>query len=303
VRKGGGLGNFIWLDSQDMAGVDKMVLRACTVWLIGVQREANEIKRNLSNIPAGVKRPKPEQIASLDRCQFYACFEKVTAEVYVQPAWMTDQGAIAIATGERSIDEALPPAAAKSRKPQEAKVKPEEAQRLRDQNRDLTNKVAELEGTINELRGSIDRRDAGGQSPILREVMPERSPPGAVAGAGFSLDEIWAEVKRRAVADPSVLKILTSKPEIEVLVERKTIQIDGSSLKGRVARLIAQGFMREGVTHGATRTELKRTGPDVNSGNLSTVFKDFVRDGFLTLEGDRYKAAPGMKVTTKDLRS
>src|SRR3990167_1630985 len=62
VRKGGGLKNYIWVDSQDMAGVDKVILRGCAVWLIGVQREANEIKRNLSNIPADIKRPKPVDI-------------------------------------------------------------------------------------------------------------------------------------------------------------------------------------------------------------------------------------------------
>jgi len=31
VRKGAAIGNFIWVDSQDMAGVDKTILRGCTV--------------------------------------------------------------------------------------------------------------------------------------------------------------------------------------------------------------------------------------------------------------------------------
>ena len=78
VRKGSAIGNHIWVDSQDMAGVDKTILRGCPVWLIGVQREANEIKRNLANIPAGILRPKPEDIANLDRGHFYACWKDRT---------------------------------------------------------------------------------------------------------------------------------------------------------------------------------------------------------------------------------
>jgi hypothetical protein len=74
VRKGSGIGNRIWVDSQDMAGVDKVILRGCPVWLVGVQREANEIKRNLANIPPPTGRPKAGDVAMLERGQFFACF-------------------------------------------------------------------------------------------------------------------------------------------------------------------------------------------------------------------------------------
>ena len=56
IRKGAGLHNYVWLDSQDIGGIDKELLRSCPVWLLGVQREANEIKRVLENIPAGISR-------------------------------------------------------------------------------------------------------------------------------------------------------------------------------------------------------------------------------------------------------
>jgi hypothetical protein len=109
VRKGAGLGNMIWVDSQDMAGVDKVILRGCTVWLIGVQREANEIGRNLKNIPAGVKRPKADEVARLSRGQFFACWGEHTVKVYVQPAWMGADAAQAVARGAQTpIHQAVP---------------------------------------------------------------------------------------------------------------------------------------------------------------------------------------------------
>lgn len=103
AREGAALRNFIWIDSQDMAAVDKLILRACAVWLIGVQREANEIKRALSNMPAGLKKPKASDVATLQLGQFFACFGSEIRKTYVQPAWMDDKAATNIASGRLSV--------------------------------------------------------------------------------------------------------------------------------------------------------------------------------------------------------
>jgi hypothetical protein len=97
IRKGAGLQNFVWLDSQDIGGIDKEVLRQCTVWLFGVQRETNEIERNLANIPAGVKKPKAADIATLKKGQFIVSYGDQVLTVYVHPAWLDAERAIAAA--------------------------------------------------------------------------------------------------------------------------------------------------------------------------------------------------------------
>lgn len=150
IRKGAGLGNHIWLDSQDMAGVDNLALRACTVWLIGVQRETNEIRRNLANIPANLKRPSAADVATLERGQFFACFEKTVAKVYVQPARMTEDQARAIAVGAADIDDARPPPAPlphipRPRKKQEDEVDAATARALTDENERLKAELAGAE--------------------------------------------------------------------------------------------------------------------------------------------------------------
>lgn len=108
VRKGAGIGNLMWTDSQDMAGVDNIVLRGSTVWLIGVQREANEIKRALANIPAGVAKPKAADVALLELGQFFVCYGRTCVRTYVQPAWMSADAARAIATGKASVPAVRP---------------------------------------------------------------------------------------------------------------------------------------------------------------------------------------------------
>jgi hypothetical protein len=74
IRKGGAAKNFVWLDSQDIAGVHKNILRSVGVWILGVQREANEIKRALAHIPGNVRKPSADDIMGLERGQFFACY-------------------------------------------------------------------------------------------------------------------------------------------------------------------------------------------------------------------------------------
>jgi hypothetical protein len=58
AREGAVIGNLLMCDSQDIAGVDTVVRQAASVWILGVQRELNELKRTLGMIPAGIKKPK-----------------------------------------------------------------------------------------------------------------------------------------------------------------------------------------------------------------------------------------------------
>lgn len=104
VRKGSALGNHIWVDSQDMAGVDKTILRGCPVWCIGVQREANEIGRTLANIPAGIGHPSAADVARLRRGQFYACWGSHVVKTYVQPVWMAPALAQDVARAHADAD-------------------------------------------------------------------------------------------------------------------------------------------------------------------------------------------------------
>jgi hypothetical protein len=106
IRKGAASGNYVWLDSQDIAGVHKDVLRSVGVWILGVQREGNEIKRTIGHAGAPATKLKPEQIMTLGRGQFYACFDSVAVKTYVQPFWVGDVHAQAIARGEEKLESA-----------------------------------------------------------------------------------------------------------------------------------------------------------------------------------------------------
>ncbi|MBU0906619.1 MAG: hypothetical protein KKE05_00510 [Nanoarchaeota archaeon] len=105
IRQGATNKNFVWIDSQDMAGVDKIPLKQISTWILGYQSERNEVKHTLDQISLPKKmKPKEEEIMNLKKGHFFlSCYEGVYS-VYVQPSWLSDEDAIKIAKGKLDVD-------------------------------------------------------------------------------------------------------------------------------------------------------------------------------------------------------
>ena len=105
IRQGATNQNFIWIDSQDMAGVDKIPLKQISTWILGYQSERNEVKHTLDQISLPKKlKPTEEEIMTLKKGHFFlSCYEGVYS-VYVQPSWLSDEDAIKIAKGKLDVD-------------------------------------------------------------------------------------------------------------------------------------------------------------------------------------------------------
>ena len=114
-------------------------------------------------------------------------------------------------------------------------------------------------------------------------------------------EALYQAIKRRFIAeaqvDPILLNLMMVQPEIVVDVERQVMQVDGASLKGRIASLIAEGFLKEPKRASELNKRLNATGGMVNSGSLSNALSAIKIDGFLVQDGDGWQAAPGVKVT------
>lgn len=298
IRKGAGLKNYVWLDSQDLAGVWKLAVRAAPVVLIGVQREANEIKRTLSNIPAGIAKPTASAVARLQLGEFFACWGEHTLKVYVQPIWATDEQARAVAMG----DNALPP------KPQEDAVNEQEARELRAENAELRQRVSDLEARLN--------------APSSNHKVPESAPTsgrpvrgdagGTPAGASRATEpisellignDLYEAIKRKLIAEaPALLKVLVSKPELRVEVQRQVIEANDTTLLGRVAMLLSEGFFEEATSANTAHNELVRRGKGNAKPNVYKACDQLTTMGFLTKEPQGgYKAVAGMKVNVVEM--
>lgn len=101
IRQGAANKNFIWLDSQDMSGVDKIPLKQISTWILGFQSERNEVKHTLDQIALPkASKPKEEEIMTLRTGHFILSNYDGVKKVYVQPVWLDDDNAIKMAKGE-----------------------------------------------------------------------------------------------------------------------------------------------------------------------------------------------------------
>ena len=278
IRQAAGLRNYLWLDSQDIAGVEKIILKSVPVWLLGVQRESNEIKRTLAQIPAGIKKPKPEAIATLGLGEFFACWGTTVTKVYVQPAWMPAAEAEKYARGElRQMPVA--PAPALPSPTVEDTVNEAEARELREENERLRRRIEELKA---------------------------KPAPSAAAGASTAIDEnaLYERLLARLLKAAPLVKLTTTKPEIEVHRQRQVIEVSHSTLKGRLAGMIADGFFDDPVTGSAAYGELReRRGFSTSKPNVYRELDNFAEMGFVTKEEGGYKAVAGMKVNVACVRT
>jgi DNA segregation ATPase FtsK/SpoIIIE-like protein len=100
VRKGAVLGNYMWLDSQDIGGIDKTPLRQCDNWILGRMKEAHEIERILKQL-LGVK-VQAKEIQTLPVGHFYCALGNKVSKVYVLPSNVPENVGIEVAKGRRS---------------------------------------------------------------------------------------------------------------------------------------------------------------------------------------------------------
>jgi hypothetical protein len=102
VRKGAVLHNYLWLDSQDIGGIDKTPLRQCDNWIMGRMKEAHEVARIIKTL-LGAKI-HAEEIQTLPLGTFFSASGNTVRKVYVLPANVPENMGIEVAKGQRSPD-------------------------------------------------------------------------------------------------------------------------------------------------------------------------------------------------------
>jgi len=287
VRKGAAVGNFAWLDSQDLAGVAKDAVRQARVWLLGVQREVNEVKRALAHIPAGIKKPRADEVASLQRGEFWACWDRHVVKVYVQPAWMSEEDAQAVACGQASPEGAMLARALEVMAPVTEAVE----QELNQEEDDVSKERLDL------IDGKLDQLLRVARAAAENTVPREPAPVTSGSAAPTDVEALYQEIKRRLLVDDraTLMKVLAREPRIDVTVHEVAVDVDGDTLRGRLAMLIADGFFDTHKKAYAAFVELQRVAFKTSKPNVYTECGNLAAMGFLTREGDGYLAVPGMK--------
>lgn len=302
IRKGAGLKNYVWLDSQDIAGVDKELLRQMPVWLLGVQRERNEVKRTLDQIPDSIAKPKAADLMTLNVGEFFACYGTHAIKTYVQPRWINEAGARGIAQGIGSIHDHVAPTR-KVEMSENGKVSREVIQKL-----DLVlHRIDRVEARVSAIEnrpaaasGSAAAFAVGLAQPSAPNLSFQPSPNGSEYDMADFEEFYQKTVARLRQEAPELIQVLAISPEIEVTFERKTFEYDAGSPKGALMRLIAEGWLDEPGSPNKLYVELRRLGVSVAKPTVYGWCKEFSKSGLLTVEGDGYKIAPNVKKSIKE---
>lgn len=138
--------------------------------------------------------------------------------------------------------------------------------------------------------------------PSKRSPSP-RTVQRAAAHEGFTMEEeaLYQKIKKRLLDElsteaPAVLRLLVTASELEVKVQPKVVELDASTLRGRLAQLIGEGFFNEPATASSAHTELKRLGVSAAKQSVYDNMDALAKLGIVTKEKDGFKRAPGSKI-------
>jgi hypothetical protein len=370
IREGATNGNFVWIDAQDLAIVNKRILKSVTVWILGKQQEANEVVRTIRHLIAPVNI-EPDKIKSLGKGEFLACYDSSTHLVYVQPRWLGDLDAVAIAKREETVETAAQVFREKKRKGEIRGVTkavpivdevikadhvslvvgaphalrqlqimdqevPEDDRgrktqidsRIEKHDSDHQSGHPETVSGAHELSPGADSGETDGDETMWKERFDKDqaeirqlkidlakathepvsvwSPNGQrvadekITATFPSIDSLYAQIRERAIAekDPAILRLLVSQPELRVKIEPKVLEVDESSARGQVAKLIHEGFFTEPRNGNGVCTELldrrRFKGARVS---IYDALNDIAGMGFLVRDSQKQYKATGVKVT------
>ena len=211
IRQGATNNNFVWIDSQDMAGVDKIPLKQISTWILGYQSERNEVKHTLDQISLPKKmKPKEEEIMNLRKGHFFlSCYEGVY-NVYVQPSWLSNEDAIKIAKGKLDVDKIeapdnLTPYSIPIQEREQGKVEirfddSKIRKDLVELRQDFFNKIQELQNFEQKLASELYNLKAQkveiDEDDLISKVL-QKMPPTSITSQSLNKDEIIKEILLR----------------------------------------------------------------------------------------------------------
>ena len=113
-------------------------------------------------------------------------------------------------------------------------------------------------------------------------------------------DALYERFKARLLAEsPQDLRVILTRPELQVEIKRESVTVDEHSGLGRMGKLIKEGFFKDPVSFKDVWEEFKRRGwlnkkaPSVKALDLC---RKMDKKGFLMCRGDTFQAVPSMKV-------
>jgi len=240
TREGMKIKNFLWLDSQQLTGLDLDILRNVDIWLFGRQTLDREKERAAKMIPGhGVSS---DDIHGLTLGQFYVVqYGEKVQKVYVQPAWLDSKTAIKVAKGEDAIL-----SMEEAHKMMEARVPREERVQWNPAYTDGPRPIADgPEPTILRMARENVEGKLSGTDPLARMANLMASQQKEIDGLKQRLEDFIKQHEFTVLhaADPPVTSITVYDPAtiVEAVEQLEPVRVSTDTLRGQIAKIILDG--------------------------------------------------------------
>lgn len=310
IKEGGAKNLWLWVIDQTITGIEKQVLKQCWIWVLGKQRELNEAKRTLDQIPfkSGLTDKK---IMRLKRGHFIVCTEDSAKLTYV---WLEDVPkdiAQNVALGKISVQsvinmlekgrgkyveekKALPKASSQQIPLLVESVSKEKYEDLQSEVNGLKQELAQKEEDYTKFRKEYEEREAiyfqDNQRLILRcyqrkeQIKTLKNEVSLLNKFKELIREIIPQEKtqwpQQAGDMPSEVMVNIEQPKIAVTLTRKPLVVSDQDLHGKIAVLYVEGLFKDdwfsvaNVVRGFTSHGWKR------DPRISKALDDFTRWGY-----------------------
>ena len=320
VREMGAVEGYLWIDCQDLRGVDKKHLRSIDTRLFGRQPDPHEIDELLKALPLPKNlKPTAEQIMTLKLGHFYAKLRDNVELVYVRPLWLPEDVAVKVARGELEPDspdvqkykpekqvlEVNDDLVYKEKYEEERKKREEEEkefakqlERLSDEKcnafaikfkEEFSKELFKADGIIDNLKKDLESTGKFREA-LLQFLGPSLQTPTIAQANGSS--EIGVTVQ------PTLTEFTVKVPKRELL------EATDQDATGQILLLAHSGWFGERRKITAVRAELERKfNSRPRPGTIEKMMGDLTAKGVLTREKDMnswtYWLSPGAEQLIK----
>jgi len=326
IRKGAAIGNYLWLDSQDIGGIDKTPLRQCDNWLMGRMKEAHEVERILKQL-LGLKVPK-EEIQTLPLGHFYAAIGNQVKKVYVLPAgvpeWAGRNVAMGVVSPEQIRDDYLKPSQVLEEQEEMYKARCLELEKALESERRISKaleqEVLRLKGELDKLpsfeelkRASENEREQrllleNKIAELQKELEQTKKDREAIQKIKEALQQLLPTPITTGIPTDMPSEVIVGVSQPPLLIKRhkqEPLELVQANLEGRIAIVYAEGKLPEKAF---TTTQLNkileaRFGTKEFPGHLTPACNKFVAWGYFEKVQSGTRWDYKVKLSPEDARS
>lgn len=294
IKEGAASKRWLWLSDQTITGVNKDVLKQMEIWILGKQRELNEAKRTVNQIPFSKSMGiRAEDIQTLRVGQFLVVGELWSKKVYAQPLWIDEDLAKQVALGEVDVKTVRDLEHKKTQDSEEEmwKEKYEELQsKLKAERKQCNAEIEELEQKLEDLKTREDKTSELRQEIAdLKEKLNKKN-MNLETFAEFKklIQKVFMpelpdfESLKQEIEIPEGIQVNTEQPQLTVVKTLKPITVTEGDLIGKIAILYAKGKLgTDWVSSGTVDELLNQHGWNYTPVSIRANLDDMTQWGFL----------------------